>query len=165
VWQVQALLDGDPGWATRARAFVHAFVRPHGLEAPAAPIFAQAVGALAAQPRPVARPDGVVIALARVPALLLAHAAWAVAEGRPLWAYAMRPVVTAGVWAMAVPYGVGSGWDAHARPALKRARRGAWSAWYESTQRLGQGLRRFTKRVRRLIRDAGGVAKRAVGLR
>ena len=165
VRHVQALVDGDAGWVDRARAFVRAFVRPHGLEAPAAPIFAQAVGALAAEPRLAARPDGVWIALARVPALPLAYIAWAIAEGRPLWVYAMRPVVTAGVWAVAVPYGVGGGWDAHVRPALKRARRGAWSAWYESTQRVGQWIRRFTKRVRRLVRNAGGAARRAVGLR
>jgi len=165
VRHVQALLEGDGGGADRARAFVQAFVRPHGLQAPAAPIFARAVGNLAAQPPPAAQPDGIGVALARGPALLLAYAAWAIAEGRPLWVYAMRPVVTVGVWAMAVPYGVGSGWDAHARPALKRVRRGAWSAWYESTQTLGRGLRRFAKRVKRLVRDAGGVAKRAVGLR
>jgi hypothetical protein len=159
---VQALLDGDAGWADRARAFVQAFVRPHGLEAPAAPIFAQAVGALAAQQPPAARRDGAWIAVARVPALVLACAAWAIAEGRPLWMYIVRPLVTAGVWAMAVPYGVGSGWDVHVRPAMKRARRGAWTAWYESTRQLGHGFRRLTKRVRRFVRDAGGAAKRTL---
>lgn len=165
VRQVQALVDGDAGWAERARAFVRAFVRPQGLDVPAAPIFAQAVGALAAQPRPASRPDGVWVALARVPTLLLAYIARAIAQGRPLWVSAVRPLVTAGVWAMAVPYGVGSGWDEHVRPVLKRTRRGVWSAWYESTQQVGHSVRRFTKRVRRLVRDAGGVAKRAMGLR
>src|SRR5205814_947841 len=75
VAQVRAVLDGDSGWARRARTFVQAFVRPHGLDEPAAPIFARTIGALAAQPRPAARPDGALIVLARGPALLLAYLA------------------------------------------------------------------------------------------
>jgi hypothetical protein len=165
VAQVQALLDGQHGWADRARGFVRSFVRPHGLEQPAAPIFARVVGDLAAQPRPVAQTDGLWVAALRGPALLAAYAARLIAEGRPIWVYGMRPVVTAGVWALAVPYATASGWDAHVRPALKRARRGAWSAWYESTQSIAHRARRTTKRVRRFVREAGGAAKRAVGMR
>jgi hypothetical protein len=165
VAQVRALLDGRDGWADRARAFVRSFVRPHGLDEPAAPIFARAVGELAAQPRPAAQPDGVWVAALRGPALLAAYAARLIAEGRPMWVYGMRPVVTAGVWALAVPYATASGWDEHVRPALKRVRRGAWSAWYESTQSIAHRARRTTKRVRRFVREAGGAAKRAVGMR
>ncbi len=162
VQQLAALLAGDEGWAARNRAFVTSFVRPHGLDAPVVPRFAAAVGALAAQPRTAARPDGPGIGIARAAALPLAYAARTLAEGRPLWVFAARPLVTAGVWTMAVPYGARSGWDAHVRPVLKRARRGVWTAWYESTRELAHRRRRVIKRVGRLVREAGGAAKRAV---
>jgi hypothetical protein len=77
----------------------------------------------------------------------------------------MRPVVTVGVWAAAVPYGMGSGWDAHARPAVKRLRRGAWTAWYESSREVGQLAHRARKRLMRAVRDARVAARRTVGPR
>jgi hypothetical protein len=70
--QLRALLDGDDEVARRAREFVHEFVRPHGLERPAAPIFVETLERLAT---PVA------------------------AERDPLWVVAARPAVLVGFWA------------------------------------------------------------------
>jgi hypothetical protein len=165
VRQVAEVMRGGGDWARRSRDFVAAFVRPHGLDAPAAPEFARAVGSLVALPHPRPRPDGPWVKAARGPALLLAFAARALAEGRPLWVYAARPVITAAVWAAAVPYGLESGWAGHVRPAVKRWRRGAWVAWYESTREVGLRARRFNKRVVRTVRGAGGAAKRMAGFR
>jgi len=99
----------------------------------------------------------------RGPALLCAYAARSLADGRPLWVYAMRPVVTAGVWAAAVPYGVGHEWEAHVRPAMKRMRRAVWTAWYESSRGVGQQVHRARKRLMRAVRDARVAARRATG--
>ena len=51
--QLSAVLRGDDGFAERNRSFLEAFVRPHGLEQPAAPVLADALErAAAAGPRP-----------------------------------------------------------------------------------------------------------------
>ena len=48
--QLAAVLDEDAGDAERRRRFVESFVRPHGLDKPATPIFADAVEELARIP-------------------------------------------------------------------------------------------------------------------
>jgi hypothetical protein len=165
VRQLAAILDGDQAWVEPTRAFVRTFVRPHGIDTPAAPIFAREVGALVAQERPRPRPDGLAVGLARGPALCVAYMARATAEGRPLWIYAARPVITAAVWVMAVPAFGGEWWRERVRPSVKRARRHAWSAWYESTQQVARTRRTLSKRLWHFVREAGGAAKRAVGFR
>jgi hypothetical protein len=165
VRQVARFADGADAWAARNRSFVEHFIRPHGLDAPAVPHFVDAVTRLQAEPSPAPRPDGVWVRAARLPALALAYAARSLAEGRPLWVYAMRPVMTAGVWAVAVPYGVADGWEAHVRPAVKRMRRGVWTAWYESSRDVGQKAQRARKRLLRAVHDARVAARRTVGPR
>jgi hypothetical protein len=165
VRQLAAFAAGAGAWEERNRAFVERFVRPNGIDAPVAPQFASAVTRMQTEPPPRPRPAPLWVKAARMPALAAAHAARALADGRPLWVYAMRPVVTAGVWAAAVPYGMGSGWDERVRPAVKRVRRGAWTAWYESSRELGHQVHRVKKRLQRAVRDARASARRTVGPR
>jgi hypothetical protein len=163
VRQVAGFAANADAWAARNRAFVEAFIRPHGIDDAVTPRFAAAITRLPAEPRPLPRPDSVLVKLARIPALACAYAARGLAEGRPVWVYAMRPMVTAGVWAAAVPYGMGSSWEVHVRPAVKRMRRGAWTAWYESSREVGQQAHRARKRVMRMVRDARVAARRTAG--
>jgi hypothetical protein len=165
VRQLAAFATGAEAWAERNRAFVQAFIRPHGIDAPVAPRFAAAVTRLQSEPPPHPRPDRLWVKAARLPARVIASAARALADGRPLWVYAMRPVMTAGVWAAAVPYGMGSGWDEHVRPAVKRARRGVWTAWYESSRELGRQAHRARKWLLRVVRDVRVAARKTVGPR
>ena len=165
VSQVAGFAANADAWAARNRAFVEAFIRPHGIDEAVTPRFAAAITRLQGEARPRPRPDSVLVKLARIPALACAYAARGLADGRPLWVYAMRPMMTAGVWAAAVPYGLGGSWDAHVRPAVKRVRRGAWTAWYESSRGVGQQAHRARKRVMRMVRDARVAARRTVGPR
>ena len=165
VRQLAGFTAGADAWAVRNRSFVESFIRPHGIDTPVAPRFAAAVTSLVGEPRPRPRPDPFWVMAARVPALIVAHMARALAEGRPLWVYAVRPVVTSGVWAAAVPYGMGTGWEEHVRPAIKRMRRGVWTAWYESSREMGQQAHRARKRMMRVVRDARVAARKTVGPR
>jgi hypothetical protein len=142
------------------RAFVTSFVRPHGLETPAAQAFADVVGALAATPRTGERPDAVWVGAVRPAALVAAFGARALAEDRPLWVYAARPFVSLGVHAAAAGYRARDGW--HRLQPVKRARRATWRAWYEWWQATRKGVRRATKPVTRAMRQAGGAARRAM---
>lgn len=143
------------------REFVRVFVRPQGLATPVAPLFAQTVAAIAARPKPAARPDPAWVAAARPAALAGAYVARSLADDRPLWVYALRPWVTAAVWVAAFGYRVQARWHA-ARTPVKRLRRTAWRAWYESSQRLRRQVRRVAKPVTRVLRQAGGAARRLV---
>jgi hypothetical protein len=165
VRQVAAFAAGADAWAARNRAFVERFIRPHGIAAPATPRFVDAVACLGAEPAPRPRSDAVWVKAARLPAAVLALAARSLADGRPLWVYALRPVVTAGVWAAAVPAGVGVGWGERVRPAVKRVRRGAWTAWYESSRGLANQSHRARKRLLRAVQDVRVAARKAVGPR
>jgi len=95
--------------------------------------------------------------------LLKAYVAHLLAEDRPLWVYAMRPLLAAGVWLMAAAHGPGDGWLAIARLAWKRVRRACWRVWYESSRAAGLLLGRVRKLMARGVRSAGRVARRVVG--
>jgi hypothetical protein len=140
------------GRNTRNDSFLTWFVRPHGLDAPATPIFANTVEMLCRKARPAPRPDSLWARAARVPAFLLARGALALAEGRPVWVYLVRPPMTLAIHAAAVPYRVNDFWNEHARPVVKRSRRTLWRAWYESSQRLSHRWHRSKKRFLRLAR-------------
>jgi hypothetical protein len=162
VSQLAALLRDGPGDGAATRAFVHAFVRPHGLEAPAVPLFTAAIERLAARPAPAARLDPVWTVLARPAGLLLALVTRALAEDRPLWAYALRLPVAVAVAVAAVWYRGASALHALRTVGVKRVRRALWRAWYESSRRLSAWWRRATNTLRKRARHAGGSAKRAV---
>ena len=164
VRQIAAALDGA-GRSGRNDEFLKWFVRPHGLDAPATPIFANAVEALCRKARPAPRPDSVWWRTVRLPVFLLARGALALAEGRPVWVYLIRPPMALAIYVAAVPSKVKDFWNEHARPVVKRSRRTLWRAWYESSQRLSRRWHRSKKRLARLARGARGTARRVVGLR
>jgi hypothetical protein len=133
-------------------AFLEWFIRPHGLDVPAAPCFVQAVGELARLPRPTPQADSAA-AVARPFGFVLARMARALAEDRPLWVYALRPAVTAGVQLWALAYRLRRrGHDAGR--GIRRLGRVARAAWYESSQEVGRRVRRARKKlaVGRLLR-------------
>ena len=103
VHHLAEVLSGVDAGAAAREAFVRSFVRPHGIDAPASPRFAAEIGRLAVLPAPPSRGDGMVVIL-RPAAMLLAFVARALAEDRPLWAYALRPAVTLAVRIAAVWY-------------------------------------------------------------
>ena len=96
-------------------------------------------------------------------ARLQAYLAHLLAEDRPLWVYAMRPFLAVLVWVLAAIHGPGAGWMALARLGVKRARRAAWRAWYESSRAAETILARVRKPMLRVSRYAGRVARRVVG--
>ena len=96
-------------------------------------------------------------------AWLKAYVAHLLAEDRPLWVYALRPFLAAGVWLMAAAHGPGAGWLAIARLAWKRVRRAGWRVWYESSRAAELLVGRVRKLMVRGLRHAGRVARRVVG--
>jgi hypothetical protein len=158
-------LEGDAAGNERHREFVRRFVRPHGLDRPATPIFARAVDALRQLAPPAARPDSLWVRTARMPGRSLAAAALALAEGRPVWVYVMRQPMTLAIHTVALGYRLTDQWQAHGRPVIKRMRRVAWRWWYESSQWLGHRWHRSKKKLLRMTRGARGTARRFVGLR
>jgi hypothetical protein len=163
VSQLGEFLEQGLGWAMPARDFVRGFVRPHGLERPAAPIYASAVAGLCALPRLAPERDPWWVIACRPVALVKAYAAHLLAEDRPLWVYLMRPFLVALVWVMAAVHGPGAGWLEVARLAAKRTRRALWRLWYESSRALEHVIGRVRKPMLRGARYAGRVARRVVG--
>ena len=165
VQHLASVLEADGAAEERNREFVHRFVRPHGLERPATPIFAHAVDAIRQLAPPPARPDPLWVRAARIPARSLAAAALALAEGRPAWVYVVRQPMTFAIQTAAFGYRLNDRWQEHGRPVIKRMRRLAWGWWYESSQWLGHRWHRSKKKLLRLTRGARGTARRLVGLR
>jgi hypothetical protein len=163
VAQLAELLERAPDAARPASGFVREFVRPHGLERAAAPIFASTVAALCALPRPTAQIDPWWVLACRPLLLVQAFLAHVVAEDRPLWVYVMRPVMAGVVWVMAAVHGPGAGWGGYLRIVAKRLRRRSWRAWYESSRGLELAASRIRKPMVRGARYAGRVARRVVG--
>ena len=163
VAQLGQFLDWGQEFPGPAREFVHRFVRPHGLDRPAAPIFASTVAELCALPRPAPKRDPWWVLALRPLGLLKAYVAHLLAEDRPLWVYALRPFLAAGVWLMAAAHGPGAGWLAIARLAWKRVRRAGWRVWYESSRAAELLVGRVRKLMVRGLRHAGRVARRVVG--
>ena len=154
--QLAPVLRGDAPPLDHA-AFLESFIRPHGLEQPATPIFARAVGELAALPRPHPAHDGIGTVLLRPVARVCASAARALSEDRPLWVYAARPFITTGVWSTAVMIQAVESARESSRLAIKRACRGTRHAWHESTLAIG----RRAHRARKALRTTGAAARRA----
>ncbi|HEV8396029.1 MAG TPA: hypothetical protein VGQ37_17235 [Vicinamibacterales bacterium] len=162
VAQLSALLRDGPGDGAARRAFVQAFVRPHGLDRPAVPVFAGAIERHLASPPPAGRLDPAWVVLTRPAGLLLAYVARALAEDRPLWAYALRPPLAAAVALAATGYRAAGAAHELRSGGLKRARRAVWRAWYESSRRVSAWRRRTSSTLVKRARHAGGAAKRAV---
>jgi hypothetical protein len=136
-----------------ARRFVGSFVRPLGLDVPAVPAFVAAVEALSRQGGSAA-PDPWWAAAVRPGVWAVARVAHLLAEDRPLWVYAVRPLITAGVWAAAAVYGVRTAWSGGGRLRVKRARRAAGRLWHQSRRSAGRRLDRASRPVRAVMRGA-----------
>jgi hypothetical protein len=151
--QLAAAIAGEttPDWSRR---FLESFIRPHGLHVPAAPVFARAVRAMARAPKPAAELDGWRAPAWRPTVFVMARIARLLAEDRPLWVYAMRPFITAGVRLTGAAYRVGMAWGDTGRLRVKRARRALGRAWYESRRTMGRRLHRVSKPMRAVMRGA-----------
>ena len=110
VLQLGQFLDARARGAERPREFVRQFVRPHGLDLPAASIYASTVGGLSALPRRAPEPDPWWVVALRPLGLAKALLAHLLAEDRPLWVYAMRPFLAVAVWLMTAAHGPAGGW-------------------------------------------------------
>lgn len=162
VAQLAATLEGrapDAGEANRR--FVRSFIRPFGERVPAVPVFVRAVEELARQPRPARVTDPAWVAAGCVPARGLAIVARAIADDRPVWIYAVRPLLTACVWTWAAGYRTAGAWRT-LRGRAKPLRRGTRRVWHESSRTLGQRGRRANKAVARAVRSAGSAARRVM---
>jgi hypothetical protein len=162
VVQLSALLQHGAGDDAERRSFVQRFVRPHGLDTPAVPVFAGAIERHLASPPPASRLDPAWAILTRPAGLLLAYVARALAEDRPLWAYALRPPLAAGVGLAALGYRAAGAAHELRTGGIKRLRRGVWRAWYESSRRISAWRRRISSTLVKRARHVGGAAKRAV---
>ena len=143
-----ALSDPSP-YVAADRRFVSSFIRPHGVDRPAVPIFAAAIEQLAGLPklRPAGEPAWV--RASRRPGLVVAWGVRELAEDRPLWVYAVRPFVTASIWGAAGLVSLADLWREDGRLRLKRIRRGLQRASYEGRQSIAKRLRSVRKLVRR----------------
>jgi hypothetical protein len=163
VLQLGEFLDRPLETPDRVRDFVRHFVRPHGLDRPAASIYASAVGSLCALPPRAPEPDPWWAVALRPLGLVKAWLAHLLAEDRPLWVYAVRPFLAFAVWLMTAVHGPAGGWLTVARLGAKRTRRAVWRAWYEGSRLVEHGVSRIQKPMRRGARYASRMARRVVG--
>jgi hypothetical protein len=162
--QLAECLDQPPAHLeARRAAFVQRFIRPRGLATPAAPVFVDAMTALSGQSRPPRHPDPWWTPIGRLPAAVAARVAHTLAEDRPLWVYALRPVLATAGWTLALVDGPGDGWSALVHMGVRRGRRAAWRAWYESTRAAEGHGRRWRKALRKWTRPVEAVVRRATG--
>jgi hypothetical protein len=161
VRQLAAALSG--GFDREAqRRFVRAFIRPRGLDAPAAPVFVNAVESIHLRGRTAPQPDSAAVVMMRPVAAGLARVARLLADDRPAWAYLLRPAVAAAVWVAAPVFWIRESAGDAAATAAKRIRRQAHRASYESMHGSARLFRRLRKSMSRTVLQAGVTAKRAV---
>ena len=154
VSQLSSSLADRSGSGESSLAFLRAFVRPHGLDQPAVPIFVREVQKLSRRKRPTAVAESAAVRFARVPVLLLAFTARTLAEDRPVWVYPLRPLVTGAVWTSSAVYGARHAWHERAHPRLKRVNRRLSRASYDARKRLVNRMRRVRKPIGALVRGA-----------
>jgi hypothetical protein len=144
------------------RRFVQAFIRPHGLDRPAAPAFVEAIDAIARRPRPLPRPDPLWVRALRRPAAGFARVARALAEDRPIWVYLLRPFVIVAVWLAAGVFWLRHRLGGTLFAGARRLRRAWHVAWYESLRHRAKTLRRARKSLSKGVLHAGVTAKRVL---
>jgi hypothetical protein len=160
VAQIAAVVGGRSTASAARREFVRWFIRPHGLEAPVAPIFAAAIDELRQLPRPAPRSETRLVITMRPVAYVLARCARLLAEDRPLWVYPLRPFITAAVWIAAVAYWTRTATRDGVRLGIKRTRRSLHRTWYESTRAVGKRLKRAQGRAKRAFAAASSAQRR-----
>jgi hypothetical protein len=149
-----ASLDDPSSADERNRRFIASFIRPRNPHMPAVPVFVDAIGRLAAQPCPQATPERWWLRPARTPAVALAWLAHVLADDRPLWLLALRPVITAAIWTAAVPFRAADAWHDAGYLRVKRMVRATQRAWYESNQALRRRAHRARKPIAAFVRSA-----------
>jgi hypothetical protein len=161
VQQLAAALNGHADVADVNARFVRSFIRPFGIDVPAVPAFARTVDSLTRLPRQAPHTERLWVLAARPFAAMLAQAARALAEDRPLWVYPLRPLVSVAVcgWAAGIEL---AGFGRSAWRSLKPVRRTAWRSCYEASQALHRRKRRANKALGRAVRTAGAAARRVV---
>ena len=161
VEQLAALLTGAAAVdEARRLEFVQTFVRPHGLDVDAASVFVRTIDEMARMVRPDAKPDSMWTRVFRPAALPMAVLARSLAEDRPLWAYALRPVVTIGVWMTAVVYWTRTGIYEQVRPRIKRARRALHRARYETARAIEKRWKRAQRSAKRALAAANSAERK-----
>jgi hypothetical protein len=137
---------GTPRVTGERRPFIRDFIRPHGLDEPAAPVFGRAIDELLRLPRPRARGAAWTIVL-RPAMFVLARVARALADDRPLWVYVLRPCLSAAVWTWAGLYHAREAWRRTVVSGARRAARRVSRAAYEGSRQLRKGMRRAHRRL------------------
>lgn len=162
VAQLGAVLDGRRDTAEANRRFVRAFIRPRGENVAAGPVFVSAITALAALPPPAPREASILMRTLRPLAYGAARVAHGLAEDRPVWVYALRPLITAAVWIAAAGYWMQAAAHDHIRPAFKHLRRELQRARHESGRALERQWHRARKRARQVRAAASGVVRKSL---
>jgi hypothetical protein len=160
VAQIAPAIAGQWRATAAHHEFIRSFIRPRGLDRPVVPVFALAIDELRQLPRLARRGDTPIAIVMRPAAYLLAHCARVLAEDRPLWVYAVRPLVTVAVWVAAVGYWARTAARERVRLAAKRMRRSVHRAWYESTRALAKRWKRAQGRARRALAAASSAQRR-----
>jgi len=149
VEQIGMALRGEGGTGEANRRFVRAFIRPFGESVAAAPVFVRAIASLTELAAPPPQRPSMATLAARPVLYLAARLAHPLAEDRPLWVYAVRPFVTAGVRAVAAVYWVRGTGAERLRGRVKRLKRWFQRTRHESGEALEKRWRRARKRARR----------------
>ena len=160
VEQLGEALRGDSRTAEANGRFVRSFIRPFGEQVPASPTFVRAIESLAALAPPAQHEDGWRVRAARPAVFVLARLARMLAEDRPLWVYALRPLVASAVWTMAAIHWTRGAVRDGVHLRLKRVRRGLQRARYEVPRSMGRVWRRAQKQARRVFAAAHGAHRR-----
>jgi hypothetical protein len=155
--QLAAVLRAPDSGAANHR-FVRAFIRPFGEATPAAPIFADAIGRLAALRQPPPTPSS--WRVLRPVVFVAARVARRLAEDRPLWVYPLRPLVAAIVWAGAGVYWTRTAVRQQVRPRMKQMRRTAHHARYEAARALEKRWKRAQRSAKRVLAAAHSAARK-----
>jgi hypothetical protein len=161
VEQLAAALDGRLDPAQANVPFVRSFIRPFGTDVASASVFARTIDALLRLPPPPRQSGPWWAAPVQPFAAVLAQVARTLAEDRPLWVYALRPLITVAVWGWAAPF-VLQNLARSVRRGLKPLRRSIRRTSYEALQALRKRRRRANKTLGRAARTAGSAARRLV---
>jgi len=161
VRQLARTLHGGADTTEANHRFVRSFIRPLGEQTPATPVFVREVGGLARMPAPAALAEAWWVPLSRLFIYPCARVARTLAEDRPLWVYAARPLLTGAIWTWGTALRVGDAGSRWSRRSGRRVGRGVRRASYESSQRAAKAVRRVGKGVAKRWRSAGVAVKRA----
>jgi hypothetical protein len=150
--QLEAALASSSDASARSHKFVAAFLRPHGVDRPATPMFVDAVEQTAAS-RSAATPASRPFTPVLVP---LAWVARRLAEDRPVWILLLRGPLMATIRLWSAGVRAREWWHRRRELLIKRARRAQRSAVHESVQQVRRLQHRAVKQARRARQSLRG---------